>query len=58
MTRSHVIGRPKTAHCPMQGCESLFITIKKACLRQDNAYDVIVRPDVLKHFLVTEALSK
>jgi predicted secreted Zn-dependent protease len=38
--------------------ETLFTTIKKGCLKQDEAYDVQFRKDVLKHPFVAEALRK
>jgi predicted secreted Zn-dependent protease len=38
--------------------EKLFTTIKKSCLKQDEAYDVVFRKDVLKHPFVAEALRK
>lgn len=38
--------------------ETLFTQIKKACVRQDEAYDASFRKDVLKQPFVKEALGK
>lgn len=38
--------------------EQLFTRIKKRCVAQDEAYDVIFRKEVLKHPFMVEALKK
>jgi predicted secreted Zn-dependent protease len=38
--------------------EKTFTSLKRECLKQDEAYDVVFRKDVLKHPFVAEALRK
>ena len=38
--------------------EQLFTNIKKRCVGEDEAYDVIFRKEVLKHPFMVEALKK
>ncbi len=38
--------------------EQLFTSIKKRCIGQDEAYDVVFRKEVLKHPFMVEALKK
>jgi predicted secreted Zn-dependent protease len=38
--------------------EKTFTKIKLGCLKQDEAYDVVFRKDVLKHLFVKVALAK
>jgi predicted secreted Zn-dependent protease len=37
--------------------EKTFTSLKRECLKQDEAYDVVFRKDVLKHPFVAEALK-